>query len=91
MDKEIIGSYFKFANNEDYIKIDFGNKNLEIPKRFLQYAFLGNGYYLELQNKGKKETYLIKTDSIDLITIIKPKFKGMTWYNQGQKKIKAGA
>ena len=82
---------FNIANEDDYIKIDFGNKDLLIPKRFLEYCFYNKGYHLQIINKGNKETYLFKTDSIDLVTLIKPKFKGMSWYNQGEKKTKVGA
>ena len=63
---------------------------MEIPKRFLEYGFLNQGDYIQITNTGKKETYLIKTNSIDLITIIKPKFKGMSWYD-GKSKAKVGA
>ena len=65
---------FGKAKDEDYLKIDYGTKSMTIPKKFLNYKILYRGYYLEIDNKSKKETYLIKTDSIDLITIIQPKF-----------------
>lgn len=91
MNKALMESMFKFAKNEDYIKIDYGNKDLQIPKRFLKYQFFNKGFYLQIENTGKKETYLIKTDCIDVVTLIKPKFRGMTWYNQGENKTRAGA
>ena len=90
MNTGIINYIFKKANNQDYLKIDYGSKSLEIPKRVLNYSILNKGFYLELENTAKKETYLIKTDSIDLITIIEPKFKGMSWYD-GKAKAKVGA
>ena len=74
-----------------FIKIDFGSKFLEIRKEFLEYEIMGKGFYLQMKNTAKNETYLIKTDSIDLITIIEPKIKGLSWYNQGEKKTKVGA
>lgn len=89
MHKPLMERLFNIADEDDYIKIDYGNKDLQIPKRFLDYTFFNKGYHLQIINKGNKEIYLIKTDSIDVVTLIKPKFKGMTWYNQG--KAKAGA
>lgn len=89
MNKVFIRSMFTRANSEDYLKIDYGTKCLEIPKRFLKYKFLQDGH-LELINTGKKETYLIKTSSIDLITVIEPKIRGMSWYD-GRTQTKIGA
>ena len=74
MHKQVIHHIFGKANDKDYLKIDYGTKSMTIPKHFLNYKILCKGYYLEIANKSKKETYLIKTDSIDLITIIQPKF-----------------
>lgn len=91
MNDKLMKSMFDYAKDEDYIKIDYGNKDLQIPKRFLKYCFFNRGLYVQIENTGKKEIYLIKTDCIDVVTLIKPKFKGMTWYNQGEKRTKAGA
>ena len=91
MHKPLMERLIKSANNEDYIKIDFGNKDLLIKKQFLIYKFYNQGYHLELVDTSRKETYLFKTDCIDLVTLIKPKFKGMTWYNQGENKTKTKA
>lgn len=90
MNQPLMERFFNIAADGDYIKIDYGNKDIEIPKRFLEYTFFNKGYYLQIKNKSRKEIYLIKTDSIDVVTLIKPKFKGMTWYNQGEEKTKAG-
>ena len=90
MNQRLMERLFNIATDEDYIKIDYGNKEIEIPKRFLEYTFFNKGYHILIDNKSKKETYLIKTDSIDVVTLMKPKFRGMTWYNQGQSRTKAG-
>ena len=76
MNIAIINYVFSKAANEDYLKIEYGNnRSIEIKKQFSDYKILGRGYYLELQDKPHKETHYIKTDVIDSITIIKPKFK----------------
>ena len=90
MNQRLMERLFNIATDEDYIKIDYGNKEIEIPKRFLEYTFFNKGYHLQITNTGRKETYLIKTDSIDVVTLIKPKFRGMSWHSQGQKRTKAG-
>ena len=74
MHKQVIRHIFGMAKDEDYLKIDYGTKSMTIPNRVFDYKILFKRYYLEIANKSKKETYLIKTDSIDLITIIQPKF-----------------
>jgi len=75
MDRQVIRHIFGMAEDKDYLKIDYGTKSMTIPKRFLDYKILCKGHYLEIANSSKRETYLIKTDSIDLITIIEPKLR----------------
>ena len=90
MNQQLIERLIKSAMQDDYIKIDYGNKDLLVKKRFLKYNFYNRGYHLELIDKSKKEVYLFKTDSIDVVTLIKPKINGITWWNQGTKKTKVG-
>ena len=88
MNQQLMERFFNIAEENDYLKLDYGNKDLQIPKRFLEYRFFNRGYHLQIINKGSKELYLIKTDSIDVVTLIKPKFKGMSCHDG---KAKAGA
>ena len=90
MNQLLMERLFDFAEDNDLIKIDFGNKKLEIKKKFLEYHFYNRGHHIQIINKADKEIYLIKTDSIDVVTLFKPKFEGLTWYNQGNKKLKVG-
>lgn len=91
MNQPLMERLIRSANEDDFIKIDYGNKDIVIKKRFLKYAFYNKGYHLEIVDNCKNEVYLFKTDSIDVVTLIKPKFKGMTWWSQGENKEKIDA
>ena len=88
MNSLLMDSMIKNADDYDYIKIIFGNKDLTIQKRFLDYQFHNAGYkvFLELYDKSRNELYLFKVSSIDVVTIIKPKFKPINWFDSGRKK-----
>ena len=70
----IIKHMFNNAGEKDYLKFDYGSKSFTVKKSLVDYSLKGKGYYLKIKDKGKKEMYMLKTDSIDMITIIKPKF-----------------
>ena len=48
MNQRLMERLFNIATDEDYIKIDYGNKEIEIPKRFLEYTFFNKGYHLQI-------------------------------------------
>ena len=87
MDKLAVKHMLIIANDEDYIVIDFTNKqSISAKKKAIYYHFFGN--YLRLSDKNKKREYMLDIDYIQGITIQHPRFKGMTWYNQGENKTK---
>ena len=60
---------------------------IRIQHKFLAYAFID--YCIRINDNGKKEQYMIQLESLEAIKVIKPKFKGKTWWEDS--KVKVGA
>ena len=90
MNQDLMEKYFEKAEDTDYLVIDLMKKSLTIKKRFMDYSFLKKGYYLQIIDKGRNEIFLIKTDSIEVVSLVKPKFKGMSWF-EAETKSEVGA
>lgn len=90
MRKSAIDHMIAIANDEDYLEIITSMyKPIVIKKTNLVYSFMD--YCIRFNDYAKKEKYMIQLEAIDAIKVIQPKFKGMSWYNQGKNKAKEGA
>ena len=77
------------ADDDDYVEfITSMYPPINIKKRFLTYVFMD--YCIRINDNSRKEQYMIQLESIDAVKVIKPKFKGMTWWS-GREETKAGA
>ena len=77
------------ADDKDYIVfLTKFYKPINIKKRLLEYCFVQ--YCIKIEDKGRKEKYMIQLESVEAIKVIKPKFKGMDW-TTGKKETKVGA
>ena len=91
MNQHLMERLFNIANDEDYIAFHFSNKEITMQKKFIvDYKFYNNGNHLQIIFNNGKKTLLIKTDCIYMVTLSKPKFKGLTWYSQEENKTQAG-
>ena len=90
MNQDLMENLIQNAEDSDYIVIDLIKKSLTIKKRFMDYSFFKKGYYLQIIDKGRNEIFLIKTNSIEVVSLVKPKFKGMSWYD-AETKSEVGA
>ena len=90
MRKSAIDHMVIIADDEDYLEfITAIYEPIVIKKRNLGYSFMD--YCIRFNDNAKKEKYMIQLETVEAIKVIKPKFKGMTWYNQGTNKAKEGA
>ena len=85
MNIPMIKLIFNEADAKDYIYLQYGNREIHNKRSCIDYQILGNGYYLKIRDKCKRETYLIKTDAIDVMKIVEPKW-GRTMYRSEKNK-----
>ena len=80
---------FNMAKKDDYLEIITSMyKPIVLKKNSLSYGYLD--YCIRITDHSRKEDYMIQLESINAIKLIKPKFKGLNWYD-GMKKTKVGA
>lgn len=90
MKREAIDHMVSIANDEDYLEfITAIYEPIVIKKSNLGYSFMN--FCIRFNDNAKKEKYMIQLETVEAIKIIKPKFRGMSWYNQGTNKAKEGA
>lgn len=76
MQMRLIKAMLVSAKDDDYLQFDFeSGKELLFKKSLMECYFLQKGKYIQIEDKSKKELHMINTSKIDLITLIKPKFK----------------
>lgn len=89
MRKTAIDHIFDMAKKDDYLEIITSMyKPFTLKKNSLSYDYIEN--CIRITDHSRKEHYIIQLECINAIKLIKPKFKGLTWYD-GMKKRKVGA
>ena len=89
MRKSAIDHMVTIANDDDFIEVITPIcKPIVIKKKNLAYTFMD--YCIRINDNAKKEYYMIQLETVEAIKIVKPKFKGISWYD-GKTKVKADA
>ena len=92
MNQGLLERFLRIAEKGDSISIFFQNRNIILHRKFIvDYQFYNRGTHLQIVMNDGSKTILIKTDSIEMVTLVKPTGKKMTWYNQGENKTTIGA
>lgn len=89
MRKSAIDYITALADEEDYIQfITAVTPPISIKHKFLSYEY--QEYCIKINDKYRKEWYMIQLESIEAVKLITPKFRGLKWYD-GMDNRKVGA